>query len=774
MKKAQVTIFVVAGILILFIVALLFYMYSNSIKVRPPVENIEVTDDVKPVQTYVIDCLAQISREALVQLGNNGGYINVTGITVKPRPYESDALYFPPQTLPYWYYMHDCQESQIGCIDSLKPALCAPDKDCILDSTGDNDIETQLSEYVEDNINRCLDDFNVFRDKFDIKAGHKNVEVIITADDVDIVMDYPIDITVKGTKKSIIIQKFAASLDIDFRSIYELAGKIAQGEADTNFLELTALNLISIYSGKDPDKLPPLSVIEFGLKSPVTWTRTEVKRMMMEDVLIYMNFLRILGTKNARQLLSYDTTNYSIYANGIYRSFEINIFNDTVYDLEASISYPYSDIYLNIGDSEIIKPEKLESENMIVRMLGIFMTEYKFKYDLSYPMIVKIHDPNAFGGEGYDFHFALESNIRKNIPVKGNISVITLSGMGGVRLDSELQKVNRTITIESYDKHTGKPLDNVIISYRCDRLYDIGFTTLGSGNNPKALLSDKFPFCQFGGQIIYEKQGYMGAAILYDNVEGNDAKTFKVELWPLQEKNVIVYKRSPTNIANIRKKGTGGIALYSLEVSNITQNETVFLNLARMKNDASESDVPLVSFIQYSSPDTRIRMPTLDERRQQVIDWFNNGQITQEAKDNLLLDLALANSSFEPADFSSEEYKMSLVPGKYSLDAFMTYKGNITIPKKTERICPIPEVLGICIPGRIVIEYPEQHFDTWPNGGAMINFTLTENDIYGDRDTLVLYMLEMPIPSTWDMMEKMQTLQQYQEGKTFLIRPMMK
>jgi hypothetical protein len=772
-RKGQVTIFVIAGILILFMVALVVYIRSGTLNVRPPVENVEVTDEVKPIQSYVNDCLNQVAIEAFIKLGSNGGFINVTGITVKPQPYESDALYFPPQIMPYWYYMHDCQQSQIGCIDSLKPPLCAENTECVIDSTGDNSIESQIDKYVENNLDGCINNFSVFTGQFDIKAGSKKIDTIIKEKGVDIMLSYPLDITVKGTKKNIKIPKFATTLDINFKDIYELATEITQGEANTTFLEQTALNLISIYSAKDSKLLPPFSHVDIGLTDTVIWTRTDVKRLLMEEILPYVSFQKIMGTINDRQILSYDLSNYSVYANGIYNTFQIKLFNETKhYNLDVSITYPYSDIYLNIGDSEIIKPDKLSSDDMILRMVGVFMTEYKFKYDLSYPVKVKIKDPNAFSGQGYEFDFAMEANIRKNIPIKSNITVTNLGGVNTLRMDSELQKVNRTIIIESYDKHTGKPLDNVIISYRCERLYDIGYTKLNgtTNNNMKAVLAERFPFCQFGGEIVYEKDGYMGGAVSYDNTEGNDLKAFKVELWPIQDKNIIVYKRNATNIANIKRN----LALLTKEFSNITANETVMINIDRVKEDYRETDVPIVGFMQYIPPDINVTLPTVDDQKQQVMDWFNQGVINEQMKNGLLLNLTLANITLtSPIVIEGQKYTMGFVPGTYSLYASMTYNGNITIPKKIEKICPVPKVLGICISGWKTIEYPETNLPSFPNGGIIRNFTLTENDVYGDKDTLVLYILEMPLPTSWDTMNNMQSIEDYQNGKLAFTKPIL-
>jgi len=66
---------------------------------------------------------------------------------------------------------------------------------------------------------------------------------------------------------------------------------------------------------------------------------------------------------------------------------------------------------------------------------------------------------------------------------------------------------------------------------------------------------------------------------------------------------------------------------------------------------------------------------------------------------------------------------------------------------------------------------PEQNFDSWINGGATISFKLSENDVYSDKNTLVLYVLEEPVPVKLGDAGNYQTPDVFQNGKTFLIKP---
>lgn len=795
-KRGQITVFIIIAIIILFTVAFVIYIRSGITKVRPTVSQLEVTEDVKPIQTYVTDCLNIVSKDALVKLGNNGGYININNMHISPIPYQSDVLVFEPQKIPYWYYLKtDCDNpsNPLGCIQTNRPPACKSGVQCAIDSNGPNSMEEQLNTYIAQNINNCINNFDAFKDRYDIKTGNVadiNVESTLTDSSVAFKMNYPLDITVKGTSKNEKIPYFYTEQQVKLKEMYNFATDIYTAEAKYNFLETSTMNLIAAYSGVDQNLLPPTSGVELFVAGKKYWVRSDVANTLKNDVLPYMNFMQIVNSGNANTI--YDNVRdpkYMQFSDGLYRSMAVKVSNTSYFDINANVIYPYSDIYLNIGNSEIIKPQSLDSGgNPLLQMVGFFLNNYNFKYDISYPVIVRLEDPSAFNGEGYTFDFAMEANIRQNTAVKGNITVINANSLNTLDTNSELQRVNRTIHIETYDKHTNKPVDGVVVYYRCGSQYLVGDTAL-TVDKKKAVLESTFPYCPVGGQIIYEKGGYMGGGLDYNNDEINTAISnspvaFKMGIWPLQEKNIQVYKRTPSNVESIVKRGAGAITLYGSAVTDISNNESVMISLSRHKENSLVSDVPVVGFLVYKnqSSNSRTDVISIDDQKSQIMKLFNDGKIDGATKDQMFSDLedlqnsimqnnkTIPGSALADANTENSDYKLDFVPGTYSSDLFMIYNNNIHIPAETRSICPLPRVLGVCITGEKTIDLPEQDFDSWINGGSNIDFTLSENDVYSNS-TLVLYVLEMPIPTNWDMMQNYQAPQQYQQGKTFLLKP---
>jgi hypothetical protein len=773
-NKGQITIFIILGIVILFIVAISIYWQNSFNRVRPPVQQLIVDDQLKPIQVYVTDCLSAISKEALIRIGQNGGYITIpNGLHINlGKPYDSDALFFDPQVMPYWYYMRPCEQSSVGCIYINNPPVCKSGVECALPYRGQNSIEEQLSKYVQDNVGSCVNNFEPFKDVYDIRAGAIKVDTQITEQTVNFKMDYPLTINIKGSKSSGDIAYFYTEHKLKFKRIYQFAQEVRDAEANYTFLERNTLNLISVYSGIDSKQMPPMSDMDMFVKGKKYWIRTDVKEHLMNEILPYTMLLQLVNAGNAQDILPRGTNSkYISFEEGFYKGMMIKVSENSYSDLDANVYYPPgADIYLNIGGSEIIKPKNYDGgDNIIMKMMSFAFNDYSFKYDISYPVIVSIRDPEAFNGEGYTFNYAVQANIRQNVPITQNMTVVSISNVPSIDLEDTDLRTDRMITIEAYDKYTKEPLEDVLVSYKCGYDILIGSTAMKAG---KAILSDKFPFCEVGGTIVYEREGYMSGVIDYTNVAGSDSKNFRVELWPLKEKKLKVYKRTQANINSIRSVGAGGIVFYSTAYTELGPEDTVYLNVYRTKDDPRESDVPLIGFVSVrSSNATPPKLITKQDQIDFVNKAYNDGLINVSARDAMLTDLNFVSD--EPTIVeatSAEEYVMEFVPGTYTLDAFMMYDGLITIPAKSEEVCAGAEVMNVCVFGKSTIDFPEQNFTSWVSGGANLDFVLTENDVYND-DTLIFFVAEMPLPSDWSMLQESLSIESYQNNMLPFLRP---
>jgi len=71
-KKSQVTIFVLAGIVILIGVSFLAGLEKEELD-----EVIEVPVEIKPIKQYLESCTANLVKDALVYISKQGGYYDL-------------------------------------------------------------------------------------------------------------------------------------------------------------------------------------------------------------------------------------------------------------------------------------------------------------------------------------------------------------------------------------------------------------------------------------------------------------------------------------------------------------------------------------------------------------------------------------------------------------------------------------------------------------------------------------------------------------------------
>ena len=77
-KKAQVTVYIILGIVILFLAILLFYLRSTTEKgviMQELVTSQKIPRDVRPITNYVTTSLDDAAKKGLLLIGMQGGYI---------------------------------------------------------------------------------------------------------------------------------------------------------------------------------------------------------------------------------------------------------------------------------------------------------------------------------------------------------------------------------------------------------------------------------------------------------------------------------------------------------------------------------------------------------------------------------------------------------------------------------------------------------------------------------------------------------------------------
>jgi hypothetical protein len=162
-KKGQITLFIIIGIVMLFVLLLLIYAFNSGFaaKLNP------FLFSENSLKSYVTGCIEQETDNALHHLGVRGMYIYVPDevkLVTSMTP-EGEALSYTSTLL---------KKNQ-----SYQPSIQV--------------IQEEISQYIEDNLLTCLDDFSNYKDRsINMEYGEPEARTVITVNSIAINLHFPI------------------------------------------------------------------------------------------------------------------------------------------------------------------------------------------------------------------------------------------------------------------------------------------------------------------------------------------------------------------------------------------------------------------------------------------------------------------------------------------------------------------------------------------------------------------------------------------------------
>ncbi len=605
-KKAQIT-YIIAAVVILAIAAGIFIYYTQSIKtqtvVRP--ESIQVPVEARPVNSFYETCVTNLAKEAFEKLGAHGGYIDPTdkGLsgksfnlkTSQTDPTESDGISFPEPVL-YWYYLKTPNTCTNCALETNAPTL--------------NEIQNQISKYINDNLDKCLNLFQNFNaEDYEISADQKRTVKTIVAEN-DVVINTDQNIFIKKAGKETKLEKFSVVLPFNFRQIYTIAMNITRAEAQGQLLEGVNLKIISAY-GRIDSALPPIADVDTSA-SYKTWMKPAVKQDMQELLTVYTPYIQIANTKGAAQV---QIPAASEIENKFYESMYWNFLEKTAHDISVDFFYLNWPIYFNVNPSEgqLLLPNKY-SYSTFGSSPDQF-SYYEFFYSVSYPVVILIKDDKAPFTEGYKFMFALESNIRcnKNLNdwVYGNGSVcnwpyeavyvsldtpISLTDVIGnpAYINSnpkqslfcdESQRLSGNISLQAFDSATGLALPDVLVNFGCGKYASCPYESTVRDSSGRAVFNAPLPLCTGNAYMLLEKEGYKQKVVELSTMQGQNQELGRIFLEQLINLEV---EAKIIDISQI--KSIGNADLLRASARSLNENEQAMLSLFMQKENQFGQD----------------------------------------------------------------------------------------------------------------------------------------------------------------------------------------
>jgi len=491
-KRGQMTLFIIAGIVILFVAFYIGYLQNESLRLRVEKELFKtevVPEQAKSVVSYVNTCIGEILDDGLDLIAYQGGYVEIPEeIKINPRKYlQAD----PVSKVPYWIYGNNKDVPTIS------------------------EMENQLEDYIDRRFgNEC--DFTDFSDY--IFTG-KDIEsdVLIFENSVSAKIDSNMDVNIKENDYSL-EDYVSIERESNLRFLYDVAVDVVNREIENSPIEFVTMNLISTFAS---DKsIPPVAGFDFSC-NPKKWTVDKTAKDVQGYLSDRLRYIQIENTE-VDVLEAY------------YKNLLItNVFSDSkdVYvDFEYIPGWPFLiEIYPNEG--KLLKPTTIKFGLPFLPLLCL--NTYDFRYSLVFPLMVVLEK------DGELFRFPIEVFIVDNYgarQISGGVEDFDFEEGKEITFCDEEQRLSEPVKIVTFDALNQNALEDVEVNYQCG-VFDclIGNTKL---KNSESALDEKFPLC-YNGKIRLNREYYL-EQVQEITTLGQGRQIIVVEMKPFVEREIEV------------------------------------------------------------------------------------------------------------------------------------------------------------------------------------------------------------------------------------------
>ncbi|MBI2655920.1 hypothetical protein HYX06_05870 [Candidatus Woesearchaeota archaeon] len=245
-QKSQITMIMIMGIVLFISIGIIMYLSKTAVKKsgQSAEKKIQTTElETRAIKDFASNCLDKLSKDALVLLGKQGGYIytNQGGTIVPfsdsdegvlyiknnnanaaynikmlqlnaPQPFYTTIPEYPWIIFPYGPVNQDTKTfNGIFGANSMPP---------LNSSHGPHSVQMQIETFIDTNMDKCLD-FSIFKNEgYDIQKAKSKTKVFIGARDVSIISEIPLKVTNIKTQEKAEFNDFSSVLDIRLGEMY--------------------------------------------------------------------------------------------------------------------------------------------------------------------------------------------------------------------------------------------------------------------------------------------------------------------------------------------------------------------------------------------------------------------------------------------------------------------------------------------------------------------------------------------------------------------------
>lgn len=538
-NRGQVTVFIILGLILLLVLALLLLFKEEIVKFKP--QEIDVTDKGK-IEQFITSCITSVGEEAVSRVGLQGGYVNV------PPEFAGDENLHvrtsPFTVIPYWAY---------------GSAVYTPSLEMI---------QSEINSYIETNVRDCLFDLEPFQETYSI-TEKSPITAHTEAVQNQVVFNVHWDLEIKNKAGEVVTElvDHTAQSSIKLKRVYDTAAAIVDTEMRDLKLEDITQDLIAL---EHPNL--PVAGMEFSC-SEKSWKIKDVRGTLQSLLRINLPELRIAGTEVVEfpEGLPYYQNHYLWNLGEEFSQPQVSV--QFAYDN----NYPFTfDVAPRSGS--VIKSNQLGGSTGPVPFPCV--QTWKFVYDITFPVVVTVRDETT----GYIFQLAFTVHVHRNLPDRSEVYVPRkISAFTSFSDDDFCKERTIPMTVSTYElienEQTGvsdqEPLDNTEISFACLRYgCSIGNTEYNyQSQGDVASLTTNFPYCA-GAIIRGSKPNYKEDWQRVVTTAGQNVELNLVPLFSFPLNRIKILKHQVT----AQQQLTTG--------QELSPSETVLLKLTYRKSDS--------------------------------------------------------------------------------------------------------------------------------------------------------------------------------------------
>jgi hypothetical protein len=511
-KRGQVTLFIIIGIIIV-LVAIMGIAFRHQI--ARTIGRL-FFPEAEPLRVFVERCI-DINAEGAVELAaQQGGYV-----VVPERLAQSFDGYLPPPPsplkVPMWWYKGT----------SYVPSV--------------EEVELQLAEYVQDNLEICLNDFDAFAQYDVIEQGNLTVEADVHEEDVRFLIKYPLLVKPKEANNTIQLNEFYRIVEKPIGKLHELAAKIMEIENEEGIIENITMDIIAIADGAGDSAYFPYEGFDIRCGRGKVWSEQFQLIPDLQNLLHYnLNYIVFRGTNYVDSGYDYFNKQYAFrVSEKNHPDVRVNILYNENWGMELDVQPSKGDI--------------VEGYPMKIPLLGACVKIYHHRYDIEYPIMFQLTDLE----HNLVFNFATPIIIEKNLPkryVSSFVQRFEYSVSDEEYCADRVQE--RTLIVR--DAVSGDAIENVSLTYECVSFScNLGKTEIPTfdgipiyGSTPS--LTTRLPVC-LNGFLTASKEGYRENVMQYTSGPGAGSPP-AIELIPLKSLKLLtrVVEITPDNKVSVR------------------------------------------------------------------------------------------------------------------------------------------------------------------------------------------------------------------------------